>query len=282
MTAFALLAFLGDGKTPGNATEFGPAVDRGLKWLLADQREDGGFRSNDGHRYSLPIATMALCEAYALTGDDIYKEAGRRSLRVIVGGTNPNGGWNYCCDRSGRNDTSYSGWCAQALIAARDAPIPVNGIEKTLASAVRGFKINSSEDGGFGYVSRGSSRLTGLGVSCLQRLGEMRCIQVHRGLKWIHQNANTKWERQAKRPFYYWYYETQANFQAGGDYWKDWNASFVPKLAENQRVRKGAGVDGRDIGFWMSIGENENYGYVYNTALCTMMLEVYYRHRRLR
>jgi len=282
MTAFALLAFLGDGRTPENTKEFGAVVDRGLKWLLAGQREDGRFKHSDGHRYSLPIATIVLCEAYALTGDEVLKEAAVRSAQVVLDGANEDGGWNYNCDRSGRNDTSYSGWCAQAVIAARDAEIPVKGIELACLKAIRGFKTNSARNGGFSYVGGDdSTRLTGVGVSCLQRLGRMGCAEVKRGLEWIHQNVNTNWEQQPKRPLYYWYYETQANFQSGGDSWKAWNKRLMPKLVDHQTVIKDGGFDGKDIGYWKSIGYSENYGYVYNTALCTMMLEVYYRHRRL-
>lgn len=283
MTSLALLAFLGGGKTPDHA-EFGFSIDRGLKWLVAAQTDEGRFRGSDGHEYALPITAMALCDAYGMTGDKGIKKAAMRAIGIIVAGTNEEGGWNYNCDREGRNDTSYSGWCAQAVLAARDANLPVPGIEQARLKAIQGFKATAAESGGFAYTSTYNTiggRLTGVGVSCLQRLGEPRCPEVKRGIEWIDLNADTKWEKQGRRPFYYWYYETQATFQSGGDRWKSWNASVMANLVKHQRVLKGAGIDEKDIGYWESIGDKENFGYVYNTALCTMMLEVYYRHPRV-
>ena len=44
--------------------------------------------------------------------------AAEKAVGVLVRGQNGGGLWNYNCDGSGRNDTTYSSWCAQALKAA--------------------------------------------------------------------------------------------------------------------------------------------------------------------
>ena len=78
------------------------------------------------------------------------------------------------------------------------------------------------------------------------------------------------------------YYVTQAKFQAGGRAWKRWNAEFWPQLVNNQIVISNAidGPDGKpaDIGYWPSASGRElGSSYVYNTTLCALTLEVYYR-----
>jgi len=66
MTGLALLAYLAHGETP-NSEEFGPTVEKGLRWLQRAQESDGRFSGRDNHDYSHPIATFALCEAYGMT-----------------------------------------------------------------------------------------------------------------------------------------------------------------------------------------------------------------------
>jgi len=76
---------------------------------------------------------------------------------------------------------------------------------------------------------------------------------------------------------YYWYYGTLCVFQQGGDVWKQWNSQFSVQITLNQKVMKGAGIDGKDIGYWEGLDKHCK-AYTYNTTLCTLMLEVYYRY----
>jgi hypothetical protein len=72
---------------------------------------------------------------------------------------------------------------------------------------------------------------------------------------------------------YYWYYATLALFQHRGPAWRTWNEALTGQLLEHQR-RDGAAAGSWDPdGEWADIG-----GRVYQTALCTLMLEVYYRY----
>jgi hypothetical protein len=80
------------------------------------------------------------------------------------------------------------------------------------------------------------------------------------------------------RPLYYWYYTTQAKFLAGGRAWDRWEADFARELVAAQQIVSAHGEDGRELGYWVSPGSKEKYGEVYSTALCTLMLEVYYRY----
>ena len=65
-----------------------------------------------------------------------------------------------------------------------------------------------------------------------------------------------------KPNFYSWYYFAQMFFQNGGEEWKYWNDTALPVILKGQDAK----------GSWNG---------VYNTALCTLMLEVYYRYLKV-
>jgi hypothetical protein len=130
-------------------------------------------------------------------------------------------------------------------------------------------------------------RLTSAGVLCMQLLGYGKSTEAQAGMAWLNKNATCDWAApwglgNAKNdptcnPIYYWYYTTQAKFHAGGDAWTQWNSQFSVQLVTNQKVIKGAGIDGKDIGYWEGL-DGYCKAYTYNTTLCTLMLEVYYRY----
>ncbi len=222
--------------------------------------------------------------------DEIKEVTGRRRVggaKISLDVPNPKFG-------KSRNDLSFSGWCAQALKAARIAKFENEGLEDTLQKALLGLKANET-GGAFSYVrwagvdGRASSgdkadriaggRLTGVGILCLQLLGDGSSAQVKQGLNRLA-NIDFNWETPyGTSPVYYWYYITQAKFHAGGKIWNEWNKKFSSTLVYNQVVEKGAGIDGKDIGYWDSPSEQEvSGGRVQDTCLCTLQLEVYYRY----
>ena len=66
---------------------------------------------------------------------------------------------------------------------------------------------------------------------------------------------------------YAWYYLTQAKFQNGGSQWDKWNDRMLPMLVENQM----------EDGHWEH-GSTWQSSPVYDTTLCCLCLEVYYRY----
>lgn len=280
MTGLALLAFLGHGETQASQ-EFGPTVERATKWLLAAQQEDGRFRGSDGHEYSLPIAASALCESQAMTPSPLVQPAAEKAMRAILEGQHPNGGWDYNCRQSSRTDTSVMAWCVQALKAARAAKLRLPGLDEACLRAAAGLRVNAGTGGGFGYDSPGASPLTGASALGLQLMGAGRDADVCAALQWLDANASCSWsDPWGANPLYYWYYTTQASFQAGGPLWKKWNSQFARELTSHQEILKGASADGKDMGYWPapSKGEHAGASRVYNTTLCALMLEVYYRY----
>ena len=113
LTGLALLAFLGNGKdhtakqtvvdtVRAKRTRLGEVVKNGLQWLRTRQAShpDGRF-SDDGHIYNEALATLAMCEAYGLSGHQAWKEPAQKGLDFLVAAQrlNPSGtglwGWRY-------------------------------------------------------------------------------------------------------------------------------------------------------------------------------------------
>ena len=287
MTGLAVLTYLAHGETPASE-EFGPTVEKGLKWLLEHQEPDGHFIGRDQHDYGHLIATYALCEAYGMIKVPALKEAAEKAVDCIIKGQHLSGFWNYNLNADNRDDMSYTGWCVQALKAAKMAELTNEGLEEVMHKALQGLKRAQSGDGKYGYISQSTGRdggLTGVGVLCLQLLGAGRDDAVRKGVLWLDRSCSFDWANPwLESPLYYWYYVTQTKFHCGGEIWNKWNKQFSVQLVTNQKIEKDAiiGPDKRnyDIGWWVppagKIGKTD--GVVMDTCLCTLQLEVYYRY----
>ena len=269
MTGLALLTFLAHGETTDSrCVEFGPTVEKGIKYLIENQSENGLFKSADGNNYAHPIATYALCEAYTLTRVPMVKEAAEKALRHVVRGQHPTGGWDYRMKQTERDDTSYMGWCAQAIKAGHMAKnLDVDGLEEAYRNAARGFKKNSNPGGGFGYTDKTPTGLSGVGVLCLQLLGAAKDPEVGKTLSFLDACTYSfqNWQEQPYKggsPVYYWYYITQAKFHEGGARWDKWSQVFEPELIRRQVVIDGAIADTngvmKAIGYWDSPSTSEH------------------------
>lgn len=291
MTAMALLTYLAHGETPASE-EFGYTVESAIRFLVQSQGADGGFNGRDGHDYTHPIVAYALCEAYAMTKVPMIKYAAEKALVRVVQGQHPSGGWDYNLGQTERDDTSYMGWCAQALKAGFLAKIDVPGLEDAKKKAIKGFQKNygkgSDYSGGFGYTGPDANHgLTGVGVLCMQLLGAAKSPEVTGGLATLEKSTVIWGEGGVHNSNYYWYYITQAKFHAGGDVWNRWNKMFSPVLVKNQTVlpkEQSGYVDHtgapRDIGMWempKNIAGHSD-GVVMDTCLAALQLQVYYRY----
>jgi hypothetical protein len=261
MTGLAILAFLAHGEIPGHSPEFGETVQKGIQFLLDHQREDGLFTIRDANNYSHPIATYALCEAFGMTRNPNIRDAADKALDHIVRGQHPSGGWDYNMRQSERDDTSYMGWCAQALKAAQMADFyhDPEALERASRLSVRGFKKNGFQDGGFGYTGPQKGGLTGVGTLCLQFHHAESDPYVKNSLANIIYGWLPEWTgysplRAARgdkleapsdlsdrvvsggSKQYYYYYATQAVFQNGGEKWDRWNARMWPSYVAAQFV----------------------------------------------
>ena len=92
-----MLPFLGAGQTH-LAGKYQGTVSRGLRWLIENQGDDGDLRAgangNEG-MYTHGQATIVLCEAFAMTGDEELRVPAQKAIDFIVKAQYHDGGWRY-------------------------------------------------------------------------------------------------------------------------------------------------------------------------------------------
>src|SRR5690606_23478450 len=102
---------LGDGHSHQQG-DFQDTVKRGVLWLVTQQHKDGDLAHGIGqnaHMYSHGIATIALCEAFALSKDEKLRGPAQRAVAFIVSAQHQgSGGWRYEPNQDA--DTSVVGW----------------------------------------------------------------------------------------------------------------------------------------------------------------------------
>jgi squalene cyclase len=273
-TALGVLPFLGAGHTH-RFGEYRDVVKQAIDWLVADQEDDGSFQHDlDGTMYAHGQATIALCEAYALTRDPKLRDPAQRAVNYIVDAQHSEGGWRYHPGQ--RGDLSVTGWELMALRSAQMAYLDVP--EATLKRAWRFLDSvqTSTKVGTFGYM-RGSSPdapMTAEGMLSRQ----------YGGWKADHPpllaGADYLLKDHLPEPsylnMYYVYYATQAMHHIGGDRWYLWNKHMRTTLVELQED------DGHEAGSWAPVERHDVVGgRLYMTALAVCTLEVYYRHMPL-
>lgn len=291
MTALSLLAFLAHGETPASE-EFGQTVEYALKFLLEAQDSSGRFKGRDNHDYTQPIVAYALAEASGMIPVPAIKEAAIKAIQIVINGQNPSGSFNYNLKPTTRNDLSYAAWCVQALKAAKIAGLEytVNGLDEAMKKSITGVKWHYGEKngyGGFHYASSGIGGLTGAGILCLQFLDEGKSREVRSSMPTMAQYPFNWDSTKTKGNIYYWYYNTQAYFQEGGEAWKKWNAEFSAPLIKEQKIfskTESGYVDHKGIphetGLWEGgpTGHTGGNSPTMDTILSTLMLTTYFRY----
>ena len=290
VSALALLAFLGNGHTHRGG-QFGRTVQKGLEWLKSQQQSDGSFGSHiaESWMYNHALATLAICEAYAVTRDPRLQRPAQDAVNFIRNAQNPGLGWKYE-PRDGKCDTSVTGWIVLALKAAYIAKLEVP--KELFDGAIAWFERATDPAGKTGYMKPGDDgsvirgvnegfaklpTMTSVGVICRIFCGQPRESRVLRdGVDILMANL-PEWNKPKndKVDFYYWYYGTYAMFQYGGEKWYKWNKAMKEALLDTQRVGGCADGSWDPIDKWGMVG-----GRVYATALNCLTLEIYYRYAR--
>jgi hypothetical protein len=277
-TGMALLAFLGAGQTHLHG-KYRNEVAQGLAWLLNAQADDGGLRGRSDSQaamYAHGQASIALCEAFLMTGDDKLREPCQKAIDFIVAAQYDDGGWRYGPHNPARpveGDTSVLGWQLMALQSARAARLQVP--PETLELAGQFLDGAGSDDGSrYAYLASRpypSPTMTAEALLCRIYLGwDHNQFGLSEGVRYL----SRKNRPEVNSPnIYYWYYATQVMHHYGGRPWDAWNERMREILVRTQRVR------GSNAGSWDPKGPHAaSGGRLYFTALAVCTLEVYYRH----
>lgn len=252
------LAFLAHGEDP-NHGPYAQKIRKSIGFLIKKQNEgEGGYMGPQ--MYDHGFATLALAECYGMVDDKRIAPALKKAVDLIIKSqkSNPRHGWRY--DPTTRHaDTTVSGCQIVALLAARNAgiPVPDEAIDKGLAY----MKSCRSSNGAYGYTSKGSGRLTltAIGSLCYSLAKKKDEAGFAKSTEYLKQNIKSQ---DGTYPFYFRYYMSQALFQADEELWQAWNKDNIRLLAAIQLP------DGSFAG---------NHGNAFSTAGALLSLALNYR-----
>ncbi len=280
LTGLALLAFLGSGYTHTDG-KYSETVGKGLDFLRQVQRPDGDLRgqSKAVGMYCHAMASLALCEAYALTGDERLRNSVEKAVGFLIRSRAVDGqSWRYAPGaRAG--DTSILGWVVMVMKSAKvvGIPIPPSIQGGTLTWLGR---VASGPDRGLAAYQPNdppTPTMTAEAWVCRQFLGVGGPSRAStEAAEELLANGPGRAGSDAYN-LYYWYYGTLAMYQYGGSAWSRWNVQVRDQLVRRQRT------NGHRTGSWDpdETVYGSRGGRIYSTALATLTLEVYYRFLRL-
>lgn len=278
VTGLALLAFLGAGHTHRGG-EYRQTVGRGLDFLLASQRADGNLGGEStiyAFMYCHGMATFALSEAYAMTGDRRLEQPLRRAIEYTLNAQHPtSGGWRYrpWRERPGdAGDMSQLGWQLMALKSAALAGIdvPPSALDKT-AKFIRSVSFGTHGGLASYRIGEQASRImTAEALASRQFLGIAGDNPTTREAT---QYILGELPGEGQANLYYWYYASLAMHNIQGREWETWNAALRRSLLDTQET------EGPLAGTWPTDSTWAGYGgRVYTAAMGALCLEVYYRY----
>lgn len=271
-TAFALLPLLVAGYGH-NDNLYAKHVERGLKYLLAQQRNDGHF---GGIMAAHGLAAQAVCTAYGLIRDPQLRAPAQRAIDFICQAQCATGGWRYL-PRAPSADTEQSGWQMQALRLAQVSGLDVPQATLDLARSWLDAHACDEDGATYGYVgsTNPSMNMSAVGLLCRYYLGWRPGYPgMKKGVATLLQHPPDP----KVRRMYYYYSATQVLHHTGGPAWTTWNPRMRDLLIETQD--QGTDADRpHQQGSWSSAGwDIGGYGggRIMMTALALLTLEIYY------
>ena len=305
ISGLAVLAFLGAGHTDRSEGPYGKVLERALTYLRNVQDGEGcyGPRASAHYAYGHAIATLAMVEAFGMTRADACRRSAAKALDFIAVARNPYFAWRYGV-KPGDNDTSVTGWMADALHQARlvnaaDATAgraPALPIDEEAFEGVRAWidKMTDPDTGRVGYQMRGtgparpvelvdrfpaerSESMTAIGVCLRLDLGEDPATSdaLKRGVSLLAALPPVWNATDGSIDLYYWEAGARATWRVGGPTAQAWRSAVSKALTASQRTEgEPCGLEGSwdPIDPWGADG-----GRVYMTAMAALALEAPYR-----
>lgn len=283
-TGMALLCFLGAGYTHQQGP-YRDAVNSALYYLVnrmlitekgGDLRDATAQRNPfgltlpaelNGDMYSHAIASLALCEAYAMTKDPSLSGPAQKAIDFIVNAQNELGGWRYNPLQPG--DLSVTGW---QLMALKSGVLGRLDIPRPVWYRASDFLDSVQNDHGATYAYQDPAlttpTMTAVGLYSRMMIGWRRDNPAL--LKGCALLAK---EKPTGNTMYFNYYNSQVLHHVGGNGWVRWNKRMRDFLVTSQAD------SGHEDGSWY-IDEkwSDRGGRLYTTTLAILTLEVYYRY----
>ncbi|CAN5466237.1 terpene cyclase/mutase family protein [soil metagenome] len=265
ITSFALLAFMSNGHVP-NQGLYGPEVSKGIKYLISIARDDGYLVGpRGGNMYCHGMATLALTQAFGMTGDEDLKPVLKKAVDLIVKTQNFEGGWRYDPAPTGA-DISVTIMQVMALRGAKDSGLHVP--DETFKKALKYIsKCYDTRSGGYKYMPQaggaGYAR-TAAGVCLLQLSGDYDAAELDAAVKYLEKEADDR------QHFWYGHYYAAhalhvygAKNEKNEQIWKDYYSRLKTKLLATQKPS----------GEWLEALERHN-GSSYQTSIAVLILSV--------
>lgn len=283
-TGLSLLCFLGAGYTHREGPYQGQ-VANALYYLINKMHitAEGGdlrdvstvtnavdnliFIRKSGDMYSHAIATLALCEAYAMTRDTNLEGPAQEAIKFIVNAQSEGGGWRYEPKQPG--DLSVTGW---QLMALKSGVLGRLDIPRDVWYRAAEFLDSVQDEKGatYGYQQPSTTRpaMTSVGLYGRLMLGWPR---NHPALR--KGAAMLAREKPRESNMYFNYYTSQVLHHVGGTGWNRWNLRMRNYLVSTQAE------NGHERGSWyFDEAWSDRGGRLYTTTLAILTLEVYYRY----
>lgn len=283
-TGLALLCFLGGGYTQHEGP-YQEVVSKGLYFLINKMlltSEGGDLRDSQeislpfagrasvrlrGDMYSHAIASLALCENYAMTRDSNIAGPAQKAIDFIVNAQNELGGWRYEPRQPG--DLSVTGW---QLMALKSGVLGRLDIPRHVWYRAAEFldSVQAEKGATYGYQQPSSTRpsMTAVGLYSRMMIG---WPEEHPPL--LKGAVLLAKEHPKDSNMYFNYYTSQVLHHVGGAGWRRWNPRMRNYLVQTQAE------EGHEDGSWyFDEPWSDRGGRLYTTTLAILTLEVYYRY----
>lgn len=286
-TALGLLPFLAEGVTHKAAPEepralagYKPSVEQGLVYLAQRQQQGrvAAAGSWNAGPWAQALATLAFCEASALSRDKQVRFHAQLGLKSLLESQDPSsGGWRNAAN--GTPDLAVTAWAIMALRAAQMANLPVKARHLDAAEKFIGLCAAGPSESFESRYAEGPGREPDPGLTAAALLARLYLgwgqeqPQVLAGRDYLMQHLPPV-EKAPLGDLFLFHFATQVLQQLEGPEFDTWNALLRDHLIRTQTK------DGDLAGSWDSQGleRQEPGGRTYATALSLVTLQTYYRH----